>query len=208
MAYIPRLSMGGIYGSPYYTTWNAYYPRYRMPNCTAYSFGRFNELAQVTAYNSRWPTGNGCDWFVQAPGKGLTVGQVPALGAAACWWYVDSHGDPSGHCSIVEQLNLDSGGNVVSFVTSNSAWYRTDPDDDWSSIGTVKNEYPYFYLRTVYMNDLDNVSGHPEAYFQGFVYHPDIHETPVTSTSDIITILSRLANSGKKSVKILRRRNI
>jgi len=35
--YIPRLRMGGIYGSPYYLQWNAYYPRYRMPNCTAYT---------------------------------------------------------------------------------------------------------------------------------------------------------------------------
>lgn len=165
------------------------------------SFGRFNELAQVTSYNTRWPTGNGCDWFVQAPGKGLTVGQVPALGAAACWWYVDSHGDPSGHCSIVEQLNLDSGGNVVSFVTSNSAWYRTDPYDDWSSIGTVKEEFPYFYLRTVFMNDLDNVSGHPEAYFQGFVYHPQIEPPgPLDDPSTFIALTHAIKKNKKGAV--------
>jgi len=34
--FVPRLTMGNIYNSLFYTTWNAYYPRYRMPNCTAY----------------------------------------------------------------------------------------------------------------------------------------------------------------------------
>lgn len=36
--YIPRLTMGNIYGNnPYYWAYNAYVPEYRMPNCTAYA---------------------------------------------------------------------------------------------------------------------------------------------------------------------------
>lgn len=194
MPYVPRLTMGNIYNSPYYTTYNPYYPRYRMPNCVAYSFGRFNELAQVTGYNSRWPTGNGCDWYVQAPGKGLSVGQVPALGAAACWWYTDSHGDPSGHCGIVEKINTDSQGNITTIITSNSAWYRTDPDDDYSSIGTVVDAFPYFYLETIDMSHPGYRAGHPEAYFQGFVYHPDIQPQPPVPVVDasLFAVLAKL----------------
>ena len=35
--FIPRLSMGMIYSMAYYTTWNAYWYAYRMPNCVAYT---------------------------------------------------------------------------------------------------------------------------------------------------------------------------
>lgn len=200
--YIPRLEMGNIYSNVYYLTYNAYYPRYRMPNCTAYAFGRFNELAQVTGYNTRWPTGNGCDWYVQAPGKGLSTGQVPQLGAAACWWYTDSSGSPSGHVSVVEQINYDSNGVPVSFVTSNSAWWRSDPDDDWSSIGDPEPGFPYFYLETISMSNPGYRPSHPEAYFQGFVYHPDIHPTP-TGDPSFIALIPR--GSGR-SIHYIRRR--
>jgi len=168
------------------------------------TFGRFNELAQVTAYNTRWPTGNGCDWFVQAPGKGLQTGQTPALGAAACWWYTDSEGNPSGHCSVVEQINTNSLGQVVSFVTSNSAWYREDPDDDYSGIGEVREEFPYFYLETISMSNPGYRRGHPEAYFQGFVYHPDIHPTPVITIADIISAIS--GKDQPRRIKYIKRR--
>lgn len=192
--------MGNIYNSPYYTIWNYYYYPYRMPNCTAYSFGRFNELAQVTGLNSRWPTGNGCDWYRQAPGKGLQTGQTPQLGAAACWWYLDSQGRESGHCGIVEEL-ITSGGIVTGFRTSNSAYYRVDPDDPNSDAGVPVEAFPYFYLETVSMNNLDYRQNHPEAYFQGFVYHPDIHPTPVIGIPEII---AGIAGAGNKT-KIIKR---
>ena len=181
--YSPRLTMGNIYSSPYYTTWDAYYPRYRMPNCTCYAFGRWNELTDTREFHYRFPTGNGCDWYPQGIAKGFSGGMLPELGSAACWWYTDSHGDPSGHVAIVEQINFDSNGNPTSFVTSNSAWYRSDPDDDYSDIGTVREEFPYFYLETIDMNDLDDRgSGHPEAYFQGFLYLNNINPTPIPPT--------------------------
>lgn len=190
--FIPRLSMGMIYSMAYYTTWNAYWYSYRMPNCTAYAFGSFNERAHVSGLNYNWPTGNGCDWYVQAPGKNLQVGAVPALGAAACWWYQDSHGDPSGHVGIVEAITYDSNNVPVSFVTSNSAYYRSDPDDPMSDAGTPTDAFPYFYLETVYMATKDHRDGHPEAYFQGFVYHPNYPpNTPVLQIDDLLILLAQ-----------------
>ena len=35
--FIPRLHMGNIYNMYEYTTYNAYWFRYRMPNCVAYT---------------------------------------------------------------------------------------------------------------------------------------------------------------------------
>ena len=35
--FTPRLHMGTIYTDPNYTTYNAYYPSYQMPNCVAYT---------------------------------------------------------------------------------------------------------------------------------------------------------------------------
>lgn len=180
VAYTPRLEMGDIYQSNYYTIWNAYWYEYRMPNCTAFAFGRWNELEDRRALHYDFPTGNGCDWFPQGQALGFETGRIPQLGAACCWWYVDTHGRPSGHVSIVEQINYDSQGNPVSFVTSNSAYYRSDPEDPNSDAGTPINDFPYFYLETISMDNLDYRYGHPEAYFQGFVYNQNIQPTPPT----------------------------
>lgn len=180
VAYTPRLTMGNIYQSNYYTIWNAYWYEYRMPNCTAYAFGRWNELEDRRALHYDFPTGNGCDWYPQGQALGFQTGQIPQLGAACCWWYTDSQGNPSGHVSIVEQISYDSNGNPVSFVTSNSAYYRSDPSDPNSDAGTPVEGFPYFYLETIDMNSLDYRAGHPEAYFQGFVYNSNIQPTPPT----------------------------
>lgn len=177
-AYVPRLEMGNIYNSPYYTTWDIYYPEYKMPNCTAYAFGRWNELTDTQERHSRFPTGQGCDWYPQGIAKGFAGGMVPQLGAAACWWYEgeeDGQIVPTGHVAIVEQINYDSNGNPVSFVTSNSAWWR----DGEGGIGTPTNDWPYFYLNTISMDNLDDPWGtHPEGYFQGFLYNENISPVP------------------------------
>lgn len=179
-SYVPRLTIGSIYSSPYYTTWNAYYPTYQMPNCTAYAFGRWNELTDTRERHSNFPTGQGCDWYPQGLNKGFTGGMIPQLGSAACWWYEGEEDGvivPTGHVAIVEQINYDSNGNPVSFVTSNSAWYRgsgwDEPEDDW----------PWFYLNTISMSNLDDPWGtHPEGYFQGFLYNQNISPIPPSPT--------------------------
>lgn len=174
--YVPRLSIGNIYSSPYYTTWDAYYPTYQMPNCTCYAYGRWNELCDYQQSHNLFPTGMGCDWYPQGIAKGFTGGMTPQLGAAACWWYMgydDGEYVPTGHVAIVEQINYDENGNPVSFVTSNSAW---DRDEGWE---TPKPKAPWFYLNTISMSNLDDPwNSHPEGYFQGFLYNENISPIP------------------------------
>ena len=192
VAYTPRLTMGDIYNSPYYTTWDAYYVSgVGMPNCTAYAFGRWNELTDTRQLHYNYPIHDGCDWYPDGIALGFQGGMIPALGAAACWWYyqrdengnpvLDEHGNtiPTGHVAIVEQINYDSNGNPVSFITSNSAWYR----DEHGGIGTPTDAFPYFYLNTISMSNLDHPwVSHPESYFQGFLYNPNIQPVPPTPT--------------------------
>ena len=170
-------------------------------------FGRFNELSHVNALNYNWPTGDGYQWYLQAPGKGLQTGNTVQLGAAACWYYEDSQGNPTGHAAIVEQINYDANNNVISFITSNSAWYRVDPDDPYSSEGTPVEAFPYWYTRTIYPASIDSVPGHPEAYFQGFVYHPLFPpgDNPM-SEEELILIMASKKRTRLKHVYMERRK--
>ena len=171
------------------------------------TFGRFNELAHVSALNYNWPTGDGYQWYTQAPGKGLQTGNTPALGAAICWYYEDSQGNPTGHTAIVEQITYDANNNWTSLVTSNSAWYRTDPNDPYSSEGTPVEAFPYWYTRTIYPGSIDYVSGHPEAYCQGFIYHPLFPpNTPVMNTETFLALIARKKKERLKQIYIERRR--
>lgn len=186
VAFKPRLEMDGIYSSPYYTTWNQYYiSGVGMPNCTAYVYGRWNELCVYREVHNRFPIHDGCDWYPDGLAKGFVGGREPQLGAAACWWYCqrDDYGNlvydeqgnpiPTGHVAVVEQINYDSAGNAVSFITSNSAWYR---GSDWNE---PQDRYPWFYLNTISMSNIDNPWGtHPEGYFQGFLYNQNIVPNP------------------------------
>ena len=176
--------------------------------CRLYlTFGRFNELDHRTALNYDWPTGDGYQWFTQAPGKGLLTGQEPQLGAAACWYYesLTDPGTPTGHTAIVEQIHYDNNNQWDYIITSNSAWYRSDPNDDYSSIGTPVEGFPYWYLRTVYKATKNYVPDHPEAYFQGFVYHPKF--PPATPTGGIGSLVATLiAGNQRPRVKVIKRR--
>ena len=210
--FTPRLDYAGTDTLDYYTTANIFYGatewgynpntgQYEylsiwLPNCTAYAYGRFNELAGLHTLNYNWPSGNGEDWWTQAPGKGLTRGQTPAIGAAMSWTYTD--GTPAGHVAVVEQLNYDSLGNLTSLVTSNSAWhsYLDYPPR------TPGNQYPWFYLETISANNLVHYANQ---HFQGFIYHPNY--PPGTIPIGIASFISLVAGSDKKpTIKIIRRR--
>ena len=187
--------------------------------CRLYlTFGRFNELARVTGLNSNWPTGDGYQWYTTAPGKGLQTGNKPALGACACWYYekrdengnlvLDNNGNPipTGHTAIVEAITVDNNNNWTSLTTSNSAWYRSDDEDPYSDAGTPVDAFPYFYTRTYTPSTIGNVGGHPEAYFQGFIYHPDfLPDNPPGSISDLLSLLT--GKDAEKNITILRRRH-
>lgn len=205
----PRLNYNGTNTLDYYTTANPFYTAQEwgynpatgqdewlslwMPNCTAYAFGRFNELAQEHQYNTRWPMGNGEDWYDLAPGLGLSRGQTPSIGAAMCWSYTD--GSEGGHVAIIEQL-IYTGNTLTEIVTSNSAWNGYNPPR------TPQNSFPWFYLEHIDPNYLDNYSNQ---HFKGFIYHPNY---PAGSSSlKLPDFISLLAKSGSnKNILVLKRR--
>lgn len=166
----------------------------------------------MTALNSRWPTGDGYQWYTQAPGKGLQTGNTPQLGAAICWWYYkrDEYGDPvldeygntipTGHTAIVEEIFYDSNNQWTHLTTSNSAWEDrpVDPPEE---------RFPYFYIRTVYRASINSVVGHPEAYCQGFIYHPQFPPGP--PSMDLSTLISSISKANQmKNIKILKGRRL
>lgn len=175
ISYTPRLSMGDIYNSPYYTTWDAYYPTYQMPNCTAYVYGRWNELCDYRQSHNLFPTGMGYQWYSQGINKGFTGGSIPQLGAVACWDYMgydDEVYTHTGHVAVVEQINYDSNNNPVSIVTSNSAWNR---DSGWDS---PQDRFPWFYTETILLSNINDPWGRDGSNFEGFLYNSNIQPTP------------------------------
>lgn len=187
VAYVPRLDYSGTDTLPYYTTYNPYWSWgsvggqtvwLGMNNCTAYAFGRWNELARVTAYNTVWPTGDGADWVADGIAKGFQSGNVPQLGAAISW-----KGANSNHVAIVEEIQYDSNGNPVSFTISQSAFNNNQPAPNTGQRGPQQagyNYFPWFWTDTVYMNDLDY--DYEAGSFQGFLYHPNITPSPIPPT--------------------------
>lgn len=176
-SYVPRLSMGNIYSSVYYTTADAYYPTYQMPNCTAYVYGRWNELCDYRQPHNLFPTGMGYQWYSQGINKGFSGGTVPMLGAVACWDYMgydDGEYTHTGHVAVVEQINYDSNNNPVSIVTSNSAWNR---DPGWDN---PQDRFPWFYTETILLSDINDPWGRDQSHFEGFLYNSNIQPVPPT----------------------------
>lgn len=199
--YTPRLNYNGTDTLPYYTTANIFYGATDehgrslwMPNCTAYAYGRFNEIAGLTTLNYNWPSGDGEQWWTMAPSYGLQRGQVPQIGAAMSWTYTD--GRPAGHVAVVEELVYDSNHNLVQIVTSNSAFNSYQPPRE------PQNAFPWFYLEYISPSNLDHWTGQ---HFQGFVYHPNFPPGVIPSTiGSLITLLA--LGKDPKNIKILKRR--
>ena len=162
MAYVPRTSTTSptaMQGNPWwYSTGNKYYPGFPLPNCTCYCYGRVGEF--MGAFDTRVPSGDGGQWYPNAVAAGeLQVGQVPQLGAIAC--YYDTTGQFRGHVSIVEEV-----------------------DENWR-IRTSNSGYPDVYFW--YSNWLSYEDGYLESWmtqggrhyaFQGFIYPYDTPPEP------------------------------
>ena len=111
-----------------------------MPNCTGYVHGRWLELGvnpvNLSLANARY--------YYLNTGDGYQRGQVPQLGAVACW---DGGSDGAGHVAIVEEI-IDAANGI--YKISNSAY----------------NSY-YFQYQTVTNNVFQS-----NYTFQGFIYNP------------------------------------
>lgn len=164
MGYTPRFTQPES-GNPYWTG-TAYggYNRQIIPadygslsawygsvlaNCTGYVHGRWMELGGVTSEVYGISNGNASTYF--SHNDGYERGQTPRLGAIAC--YSGGLYGGAGHVAIVEQINAD-GSCVVSMSDYGLSIFSTatlpsGTYNPWSNIGLV---------------------------FNGFIYHPSIHD--------------------------------
>ena len=152
MAFIPRLTSLGILGNlHWFSNQNPYEATgYGMPNCTAYAWGRFWEIADPLGTGANKPNPNdlpgyydGGLWWNKVNRSVYQTGNTPRLGAVICF---DRSGY-SGHVGIVEVINDDG-----SIITSNSAWNGS-----------------FFYTQTLYPS---NNYSYGDYVFQGFIYNP------------------------------------
>ena len=155
MNFTPRLTDSGIKGNKYwYSQTNPFYAAgLGLPNCTAYTWGRFWEETPEFI-QKELPTGNGKEWFDSAKQKGFyKTGKEPKLGAVICFG-----GTEFGHVAIVEEISEN--GDIV---TSNSDYITKQIF--YTKVLLKKNNYDMGTLR-----------------FQGFIYNPNI-DKPVPPKS-------------------------
>lgn len=153
--FIPRLTAPAE-DDPYYTVYSPYWQGHvGMPNCTAYSYGRINELKQVTSYadaltRTHLSRQNARKWWNE--NDGYARGQDPQVGAVAVFNGIarTPQGDTYGHVMVVEQVDGDT-------VTLSGS----DADVDGSG-------GRYFYVDTMTMDGLRDPSYHGGLI--GFIY--------------------------------------
>ena len=153
--FIPRLTAPAE-DDPYYTVYSPYWQGgVGMPNCTAYSYGRINELKQVASYadaltRTHLSRRNARKWWDE--NDGYARGQDPQVGAVAVFEGIarTPQGDTYGHVMVVEQADGDT-------VTLSGS----DADVDGSG-------GRYFYVDTMAMDGLHDPSYHGGLI--GFIY--------------------------------------
>ena len=130
--FTPRLNSDGMIDNPYWYSKNPFYlAGYGLPNCTCYAWGRFWEISDINKDYSNKPTlstGDAGGWFGKTS-DGYERGQVPKLGAIACW----SGGD--GHVAVVEEIK-ENGDIVVSQSGWESSYF-------WTNTKLAENGYSY-----------------------------------------------------------------
>lgn len=124
-----------------------YYP-FVMPNCVSFAWGRFSEILGEPC---KLQQANGGQMF--SVNKGVyETGDVPAIGAMACW----AMPGEAGHVAIVEEINEDG-----SIYTSNSGW-------GW------QNKYSENqWVRKVHGTKSNGWTDWGGYIFQGFIYNPN-----------------------------------
>lgn len=98
---------------------------YVIPNCVGYAQGRFREIRgdkDVWSKTGCHLAGNAETFFERAKQNGFETGQIPKLGAIIVW---EGVGSAAGHVAVVEKINRDSNGKIISILTSNSAYNGT-----------------------------------------------------------------------------------
>lgn len=118
---------------------------YVLENCTGYAYGRFLEQGNITECNLS--NRDAENWY--NANDGYSRGQVPKVGAVACW-ASGTAGNPSdgrGHVAIVEEVETDG-----TILVSQSGYYS--------------QKFTTQYITPPY--NFNNLT------FQGFIYNPFI----------------------------------
>lgn len=155
MKFEPRLTAPEV-NDPYYTSFSPYWQgNVGMPNCTAYSYGRINELKQVTSYEdalnrTHLSRHNAREWWDE--NDGYDRGQVPQLGAVAVFEGIARKptGGTYGHVMVVEQIDGDK-------ITLSGSDAAVDGGGG-----------RYFYVDTLALDELRDSSYHGG--LVGFIY--------------------------------------
>lgn len=135
-------------------------------NCVGYAFGRFAEI--MNSYPEGLPNCNAGDWYdTDTTHEKSSDPYAPKLGAAIVW----TKAGAAGHVAIVESIEKDSSGNVVSIVTSESGWQKSWSERFWTSTRQPPNYSTGNYV------------------FKGFIYNPGVKSdastaSPAVSLSD------------------------
>lgn len=165
----------------YYSNKNRFYKAgYGMPNCTAYTSGRWMEINGMSNYLPIY--GNAYEWFPEAIKKGIKTGNIPKLGAVACWHRQDGK---TGHVAVVEKILP-----ALDIVVSNSAW---------------KGRAFYTNIKR-YADGYDFRSGLFKYIFDGFIY-PDIEyiDKPRAYRVDGNLYLRITAGKDSKAIKVMKK---
>jgi len=118
--------------------------------CVGYAWGRFAEI--MNGFPDALPTGNAGDWYDESQVYQKTTDPYqPRLGAVIVW--------KPNHVGIVEEIERDATGKVISITTSESGWSSRV---GWSNRFWTTKRYPPNY---------DDYSGYT---FVGFIYNPAV----------------------------------
>ena len=129
-------------------------------NCVGYAWGRFAEI--MNDYPTHLATGNAGTWYDGTSVYEKTTDPYkPRLGAVL----VFKKPNKAGHVAIVEEIETDSSGQVVSITTSESGWSERV---GWDNRFWTQKRYPPNY---------DTSSGY---IFAGFIYNPAVSGNAVS----------------------------
>ena len=97
VSFQPRTTAPAVGSKWYRTAENPYYPKYGMPNCTAYAYGRISE---ILGKSSGLPVANAQNWYSKDT-KYQHSSSTPAVGAVVCW---SNAKGTLGHVAVVEKV--------------------------------------------------------------------------------------------------------
>lgn len=167
-----------------------------LPNCTGYAWGRASEIMGEETPNNL-STSNACKWFLKDGKHGYgddgyeRSTTVPKLGAVICW--AGTAANTAGHVAIVEKINRDENGKLISIEISESGYYGGFSHSN------------YYNTSTINANKLVEGAIRSSSAFQGYIYLPNVGGSIVRNqvTLDRLEFIKISDTSIKVSLKVI-----